>query len=50
MIEWGLRNSISWEELVKRLEATIESYSLGDSKNLQGFIDMRRVNLPYVSY
>jgi broad specificity phosphatase PhoE len=27
MIEWGLRNSISWEELVKRLEATVESYS-----------------------
>jgi hypothetical protein len=28
MIEWGLRGSISWEELVKRFEATIESYSL----------------------
>jgi len=29
IIEWSLRNSISWEELVKRLEATIDSYSRG---------------------
>jgi hypothetical protein len=27
MIEWSLRGSISWEELIKRLEAIIESYS-----------------------
>jgi hypothetical protein len=27
MIEWSLRGSISWEELVRRLEATIDSYS-----------------------
>jgi hypothetical protein len=33
MIEWGLRNSISWEELVKRLEATIDSYSYGGYKS-----------------
>jgi len=29
IIEWSLRNSISWEELVKKLEATIDSYSRG---------------------
>jgi hypothetical protein len=32
IIEWGLRNSISWNELVKRLEATIESYSHNGDK------------------
>jgi hypothetical protein len=27
IIAWGLKNSLSWEELVKRLETTIENYS-----------------------
>lgn len=33
MIEWGLKSSISWNELVKRIEATIDSYSSSGEKS-----------------
>jgi hypothetical protein len=33
IIEWSLRGSISWEELVKRVEATIDSYSRGGDES-----------------